>query len=376
MALSLFQRVATEGPGHSGFGLEGGRAVETYTSSAPVSRAEMQDALRSILGSVEKSPLGRLNRTIPLCHPDYPWLFASSVEVVGRGHRDKLGNTGGNVLADVGLEAPPITTKGWRHVKYQLEVTFEPRPYTVVKNANVVPTGLSYYHTDGTVVMGTDSQEYLRYTDEESRSNPQLVSFTQGNTVFRTGSGGTPGSSGSNEPAVFAGTPWVELPDGEFRVVWFAVPYSVYSDRTQPMWKFISHVNQQPFWGWPAGALRYIGPEARKYTPTFPFYAQIGGGLGGTLGGGTLAFSSEKLCDVVFNFRFTMREATDPPNLAAANGSWVATGHNAMPWHLDRLFHTVTTPSISVADNASPNNSWKPLFKSAPMHLLFTCPAP
>ena len=372
--VQLFQRIAPRGPGRAGFGLEGGRCVETYVSSGPVSRAEMREVLRSILGAVEKSPLGRLNRTVPLRHPDYPWLYGSDVQIVGQGHRDRQGNVGGNVDSEVDVfEVEPITPKSWRHVKYELQVSFEPRPYTILRNVSLQPTLLNFYNTSGAWDGGIDSQEYLRYVDEDSDANPQLASFTQGHFAFRTGSGASPGSAGANEPSTFPGTPWILLPDGNFRVIWYAVPYSIYRDKSLPMWKYIAHVNQQPFWGWPPGALKYKGPTARKYTPTFPFYAQIGGGLGGTPGGGTLVFSSEKLCDIAFNFEFTMREATDPPNLAMVNGSWVAGGHNAMPWNVTRKFYTVTSPS---SNNASPNSDWVPLFPSAPMHLLFTCPPP
>lgn len=373
--IPLFQRIASRGPGRGGFGLEGGRVVETYISTAPVSRSEMQEALRAILGTVERSPLGQLNRQIPVSHPDFKWLFASDVQIIGQGHRDRDGNFGQTEDADEGIiyEAPSITTKSWRHVKTELQITFEPRPYTVLQNGSLQPTMLSYWNTDGSAGGGIDSQEYLRYVDEDSEANPQLASFTHGEFVLRTGSGSEPGGSGSGRPAAFPGTPWVLMPNGTFRVVWYAVPYSIYRDKTAPMWRYISHVNQQSFWGWEPGKLLYKGPSARKYTPTFPFYAQIGSGLGGTIGGGTTAFSSEKLCDIAFNFEFTMREVTDPPDLAVVNGSWIPGGHNAMPWHKTRLFYTVTTPS---SNNSLANSEWRPLYPSAPMHLLFTCPAP
>lgn len=368
MALEYFQRVALQSPGEAGFGQEGARCVEVYRTSEPLTLDAIQDAMRELVGDVDRGDTGRLERTMPRAHPFFPWLLCRDVQVKFRGVKDAHGNTMEVVDADIDLYLDPIAPQAVQYAEALLVATFEPRPYDLLKDDDVEPASLTYYLHDDTATpsgSATDSKEYLRFVDQEVVPNPQQASFQLGQLVFRTGTDDPAGPDDGVSPSTFAGTPFILMPDGEFLLTWFAVPYSIFLDRTHPLYTQVAQVNQTAFFGWSPGQLLYMGARARRYVPTFPWYAQNMDG--------TTQFSSEKLCDITMRFLYTTRETTDPPDLAAVNGSWVAAGWNAQPWAKTRKFYVVTSPS---ALNATPDEEWVPVFNSSPMQLLFRCPNP
>lgn len=345
-AFTLFQRCDDLSPGRAGFGVEGGRAEELYISRDSVTAQEIKDALLEILGDVSIGP-GYLIRTLPKAHPMFPWLLASSVEIQGVGHQDtRLGETSVEVEVEDGdiRESSSMTDSYLQYVKTQLKVSFTPRPYALIDDDAITAEEITWTKPDGTTETAVDSHEYERFTDQELDDNPQIATAQHGQMWFRT-SGEEP------EGYPFSGHPYTILPDGEFRLIWYQVPYTIFLDSTHPMRRFVGHVNQSEFFDQPAGSLLYMGAKARRYTPCVPAYRLVGSKIG---------YSSEKLCDITFRFAWTSRTTDAPPDTGNAN--WIASGHNIMPyWKFREFFY--------IANKA---DDMRPLFYSAPMQLLFS----
>jgi len=357
---TLVERLDERSPARAAFSSEGGSHIEVYLSDSQLTIDLEQAALLEILGDSDtQEGEGRLIRRLPLCHPKWPWLFAREAQIRWLGLRDPTSNdTGYLEPADVTLEAPAITDQTFRYVRTEIEITFAPRPYEVFSDALLAPESFTYFDFNGVIQPAVDSREYLRYTDQQIDGAPQVASAQHGQLVFRTGGGGSP------DKQTFSGFPYIFLPDAELSVTWYQVPYSLFTDTSHPMWTLIGTVNQTEFLGRPPGSLLYRLPKARRYTPVSPFFSEDLG---------TTAFTAEKQCDITFSFTYTARRATDPPNLAATNGSWVADGHNTQPFFRDRKYYTVTAPDTLPPVGPLPQDK-VPLLMSAPHQLLFSCP--
>lgn len=367
---NIFQRVGMRSPGRGGFSQEGARFEELYITEEPLSREDLTEVLRAIIGDVDRDGSGRLKRTLPAAHPDFPWLVARDVNIQYLGMRDSDGNVAEAVDADGALEVKPIVDSSTRYVRVELVVTFDSRPYDIVPDDQIEPAELTYYAVDDDATATgsfTNSKEYLRYTDSWRTQNVEIASFTLGQQVFRTDGGSAPGGS---TPSSFPGTPFIVLPNGRFVIRWFFVPWDLTEIEDHPMWTTVCHVNQTTFFNKRPGSLLYLGPEIRRYQPSFPTYQDD------PFSDTSTVFVAAKLCDIDFIFLWTGRRATDPPDLAAVSGNWIADGHNAQPWAKDRQFYTVTAPVTNSADNASPTAEWVPTYPSSEFRRLFECPEP
>lgn len=348
MSLDLLLRIADHSPGRAGFGVEGGNAEELFITRGPLEADEIKELVIDILGDVEiDSANYRLKRILPGAHPMYYNLFASKVEIQGLGAKDNA-NVSLALPVDPFLEAEPICDMYWRYVRQAIKVSFTPRPYAILKDDSINPLTLTWTDSEEVSVDSRDSREHLRFTHAEIDPAPERVSATHGQWAFRTESEAAP----NDHP--FPGFPWTVVPNGQFRVVWSQVPYSLANDFTHPMHTFVGKVNQIEFMGHAPGKLLYMGAKFRPYTPHFPTFETITG---------STAFSAEKLCDITFMFDYTTRSVSDRPT--ALGNNWIYDGWNVYPWWFTQKYYTV-----SAGDSANPNE-WTPPYFSAPMQLLF-----
>lgn len=357
---TLIEKVDNTSPGSAGFAIETSSAKLIYF----VTPDELTEAIQELLGSVKpaRDSGGGLQRTLPRHHPQFPQLYASSVDVVGIGRNDNNGNVAGLVDADDGLDSEPAAAQYWEYAKYQLTVSFTQRPYAVLGDAAIPRVQYDYYTTSNTAANTVCAQEWLRFTDVTYEPSLDFGYAQQGQMLFRTGSGNTPGGY------TFSGYPRIVIPKSSVGVYWYQVPESyLYSDNSK-LSEFVGMVNQLSWYGWNPGELLYLGVKVTKrYTPPFPETISVEGGS---------AFDHSKILDLLIQFEETVRTQSDVPTAGAgntnttyANRSYIAAGHNLQPF-----LGGVNTAARGFYFAGSADDLKTPLFDSCNLAELFRDP--
>lgn len=356
--MALLQRVGSRSPGSFGVGPEGGRAVEQYVV-ANTGSDDLQGDILSIIGYTERLPSGRLGRGLPKAHPLMPWLYASRItNIVG------IGRAAGTEAAAPQLEVEPITSAAASYPYYELTVEFTPRMYAVFKDDWVETESMTYYLSDNSSATKTIRREWTRYTDYEILPAPELITAQQGQSFFVTSTGAISPYSAASPPHSFPfqGFPRIVSPRSSVVFRWFQVPFGYVDSENSYLDQHIGKINQKPWYGWPAGSLLYEGFKAKRYVPSVPDLVQEED---------TSQFSTDKLCDIEFAFTYVRRTQSSVPDFSAINRSWVAAGHNLLPWFGDRQYYHAVYPSQSALNTTS---GWKPTYESFPFQLLFQDP--
>lgn len=346
-SLSFLESIDSTSPSSAGFSLDTARAVTPMQLLNPTTN-DLQDAITTILGTtfVDKTD-GRLNRQLPLAHPTFPWLFASSIESIrGVGAPTKE-------LASSALEAPPFPFYAL-YPQYEFMVTFTPRNYAVLKDASItLQNGQKWYSFDGTENANAFyAQEWNRFCWYDLSPHPENITAQFGQMLFRTQSGSAPGNG-----VQFVGQPRIFINTQSVKIYWKQVPFRYIDSSNSWIRKYIGTINQYDFWKWQAGELLYINYDYRMYTPPVPELETLNN-----------VVTTQKLCDITFNFLQTTRTAKDTPTTPLANKNFVPGGHNLVPWLQDRtgFFYAST-------DNATAASQY-PTYMSFPHQLLFTDP--
>lgn len=345
--------------GAAGFQLTNAKATATYYllgeeyPSGQVTTSDIPDAITQIIGGTSTDiGDGTLERTLPLAHPLYPWLYADGVTIRGFG-------AGYMYSGAQELEAPPFPDFT-AYPNYQFDVQFTPRSYVIASDASVPTVPLSFYNTAGEEQEADVAGEWVRYTDWWYERKFESITSRQGQMMFRTETGNPPnGICYSDMPKLF-------LPDSLLKIVWYQIPYRYIYSENSYIDGLIGFINQNVFTTWPVGSLLYIGYTAKRYTPPVQELSQIYTGSTGYV------YSAEKLCDVELLFLRTKRTLpSDGEAITPSNPNWVVAGWNLLPWLVDRKFHYAT--SFSGA-NPTETSSWTPMFPSTELSLLFTDP--
>lgn len=356
--MALFERVGSRSPGSFGVGMEGGRAVMPYLMPNEGSEI-LQAQIQAILGYVEPLPSGRLGRGLPKAYPLCPWLYASRItNIVG------IGRAVATELALPELEVEPISASAAAYPYYELTVEFTPRMYAVFSDNWVQSETLAYYLPDGAPDQKTIYREWTRFTDYEIVPNPELITAQQGHSFFVTSTAAISPYSVASPPHSypFQGFPRIVSPRAAILFRWFQVPFSYVDSDNSYLDQHIGKINQRAWYGWPAGSLLYEGFKAKRYVPPVPDLVQEEG---------TTEFSTEKLCDIEFTFNFVRRTQASVPDFSAINPSWIASGHNLLPWFGDRDFYHAVYPRQTAINNTA---LWQPTYDSVPFELLFQDP--
>lgn len=355
--------------GPAGFTLQSGKSsallylLGSNYQTGFVSIGDITPAVTQILGGLNTSSSnGKINRTLPLAHPLYPWLYASGVTVKGFGQGYKQPN-------QQQLEAPPLPNFT-AYPNYEFNVEFTPRPYVVAQDATVPIINVSFYDknnaTAGSPASGNIAAEWVRYTNWWYDRKFESITARQGFMKFRLANSG----SANNVP--YSDMPKLFLPDSILHIIWHQVPYRYVYSSNSYIDGLIGYINQNKFTTWQPGELLYIGYVAKPYTPPVQELDSINTGTTGFI------YSAEKWVDVEFLFMRTKRKIgasgelfNNPANGTVGKPYWIQAGWNLLPWLGDRLYHYAT------GEGASPDTDktqWAPLFNSAEFALLFTDP--
>jgi hypothetical protein len=355
--VASFNRRTYGGEGQEQFTIESADAQEVYFLEAdeddavPPTWDELQDKIKEVLGTTAFEPqAGQLSRTPPMAHPVYPNLTAYRVRV-----RPVAGDTfSAEEFDDANfLEAPPPDTYPlWD--SYEFTIDFAPRPYAIVKDESIMRQRDTWTDETGAKLRYSFFPEWVRYTDAEILPRDDILKAKYGEMVFRA-----PGATVDKTP--YVGIPFFPLPNDTLKLTWVAVPYRYITSPFSYIRRFRYCINQKAWEGWEPGSILYKGYSARRYSPPLA-------GLDPNWSVGVI--STEKLCDITFEFIVTRRTVTNPP-ASVANDNWVVGGHNCLPRIQDRKFYYVSSRD---RDSPDDQTKWFPQYKSFAIELLFQDP--
>lgn len=332
-------------PESAAFSMDSARVVMPLQLVNPTT-SDMQDALTTILGSTDTDVRdGRLARILPIAHPLYPWLYASSIQSIrGIGAAVKTPSASK-------LEAQPLPFYSL-YPLVEFNVEFTQRPYALLADSSItLQNGQTWYSFDGSANTAAKyAQEWLRYCWYDLSPHPENITAQFGQMLLRTQSGAAPGNG-----VQFAGQPRIFLNTQVLKVHWLQVPFRFIESSNSWITQYIGTVNQYDFWKWKAGELLYINYEYKMYPPPVPQLETLDN-----------IVTTRKLCDITFTFLRTKRNGNDVPNTPLANQNFVPAGHNLVPWLQNRTgFYYAST------DNAAAASQY-PTYPSFPHQLLFT----
>lgn len=303
---------------------------------------EMVSSILDLLGDCEAQGGGWLTRTLPKAHPQYPWLYASTVDIQGMGQTSfKEGLVG--QLVDVEdtevMETAVVTEQFWQHSAAALQVKFQPRPYAVLADDFVTMETATVYDTDRvTYEARWPEGEWLRFTDYEVLPAPELITAQQGLSFFIRDDTPIKGAITAAPPHgySFQGFPRIYLNKSAIKFTWYQVPWRYVTHARSFIVAGIGRVNQLDWYNWKKGELLYLGCQVKRYTPPVPLMV---------FDSGLLAPSTEKLCDITFLFDRVIRTQTSVPE-TMPNDNDVTAGHNLMPWFGDRQTYYAIYPGV------------------------------
>jgi len=305
------------------------------------------DLITEVLGYSEPDGVGGLIRSLPLAHPQYPWLFASDLAITGLGFYDRASSS-----SQI-FEAPPIDSFAI-YKKYQYQITFTQRPYVLLQDTSIPSEALEYYDFDGNQQFeGNVPREYWRFTDFEELPSAEFLTAQQGQFTFDRQDGEIP--DGNTVP-------------GQLRLLqrkstvkfrWYQVPNHYLTSDYSYIKAAQGTINQLEWNGWAPGTLLLAGcTTIKRYTPPNP---DPDPWMDGAIG-------NAKLVDLEFTFqRFDpgLEPGTEP--VTPANPNHIVGGHNLLPWMAAGGGQYYYARGGDNVNNA-------PMYNSYPFQLMFKDP--
>lgn len=310
---------------------------------------------------------GKINRVLPLRHPQYQWLFADSWRPRAKGSNLVTITPGTGGGSSIIPQFPLYQT-------YEADIAFSSRDYNCWQDSDITIGASNGVDREGNNYGYTFAPEWLRYCKFELRPLNNFIDAKMGQMKFRNPGGGAPSPDGVQ----YQDAPKMYLPDSALKVKWFSVPYRYVTSANSYLRNFIGHINQKA-WGDAALVGGGFGPFAKGSllfhgavpVAIYPNTVPDEGLLHFNPNAGA-QFSKSLLCDLELEFTYTARIAGAPSTLPApSNTNWLAAGHNLLPWLTTRLFYYATTTGPGA--DLDPTQ-WRPTFYSFPFELLFTDP--
>lgn len=349
MPESYDEKVASLSLASAGFSRQGGRA----TLPLLIEAADLTDAIKRILGTVEAKGDGSLRRTTPICHPQYGWMLANAIESIrGIGSPTKtpaVAATEGTLLDFYAL-----------YPTYEFTIGFNHEPWAAQPDSAIEVRDLFWYDDDGDSVLTQYATEYLRYVAVDFLPSFEIVTATYGFSKFRN-------TAGLPNNHTFPGAPRLYIGKSALKFTWHQVPFTYLLDPNSPIVKFLGRVNQRAFYGVPAGGLLYSAVGVKRYVPPVPNSTLIDPD--------SVAFHHEYHCDLEFFFEMTDRAHAG--TFTPSNLNWIAGGHNLLPWFGGKDGGSSGFYYVTATDNTKDDtdqSKWHPQYKSFLFEHLFTDP--
>lgn len=343
-----------------------------------------------------------INRTLPIAHPRYPWLYASAVESIQGNtyvRASDLSAQGTLPVPNLGFTAPKLPTYA-EYQDYEISVSFTGRTYPVLPNSYILESSktpehtLKYYWPDSS---GTSNYSNLLTNFENVWPEWNRFTFTkivprseyltaEKNTMFFYDPSGTIGTVNGMTPNI-PGNIKLPYPSQTITVQWFNVPYRFVTGEgaydaegkpttTTPIQIGLNTVNQYAFLGKPAGTLLFEGVNITSIgTRPFPEYVDT------PPGSGKYSFRYLRVCDLELNFVYRdPKPAVDYGGILQGNN--VLAGHNLLPNARNGQYYAGVMTAKQVNPSETDPSKYAPDFSkqctqytSFPHQLLFTDPA-
>jgi hypothetical protein len=366
----LHEQIAEVSPTTAGFGQDGGSATMEFE----VSRGDLPKMLEVILGQAAINANGSLKRTVPMSHPDYPWLYASRINTI-----QGLGANGwdrGDKFIFPGFGSTdktlPERREGYR--VYKLTVQFEPRPYLVLTDEQThrLVERQAYFNEAGVEVQFDDYAEYLRFCTVDFEPSSEYLVAQMGSYFLHSRS---LKASPQQVTPTNAGGPKMLVNRNKMIVKWFMVPNMMV--RSEHLKLGRGKVN---FDAWPLPASDFFGQEngsllleGIKFSPNPGPYPPFSVDPA-TRESLTNSYWNSRYVDITFEFsEFTIPKdqrglLPDLGGAGAMNNSYVLDNHNRLP-------HVGLMRWVYACNNADVKQG-RPLYDSFNMKALFTYKGP
>lgn len=327
-----------------------------------------------------------LVRTLPVAHPRWYWMFLERISNIQGAQFDRAAALGDDGLV---LEAPALPQYG-RYQEYELDLTFQPRPYAVLDDSSITALTFDYWDARGGTAgkhTVTVKREWDRYTEWDVKPSGEYLTCQLGQYTLVDPVNGRPkdGRGGVDGVGVGRGDTKILVSSRHVLVRWYRVPYRYVLSPLSYFDSLQGHVNQRPWEGYPAGTLLLQGTNVlRVYAPTFPDVEVYTGNE---------AVSQERLCDLEFQMLYKDWVPKSDPGTPQPNPSHIPAGHNLVPWGGRRDFYYVVNsrpggnvlipPALAGGLGAAigaavmvaiTGTVREPLYPSLPFELLFQNP--
>ena len=420
------EHTGSKSPGSVGFSQDGGRANLKYV----IGNQFLDRYCIYFTGSAEPFPLeakngtfiskySGINRTLPIAHPRYPWMFASGIESVQGTTFVKasdLSSQGVLPAGNQGFIAPKYPTYG-EYQDYDVTVAFTGRNYhtlpnTITYNESSIGKNkeLRYYfpsssgYSFSAIIFENVWPEWDRFTFTKIEPRSEYLTAEKNTFFFYDPTVDKLKSINGHVPTI-PGNIKIPYPSQSITVQWFNVPYSYITGEfaydaegklttTTPIQIGLNTVNQYEFLGKKAGTLLFEGVKVVSIgTRPFPEYGEY------PVGSGKYTFRFIRVCDLELTFVYR-----DPPAgvkyESLLKGKWpykdpipagqggilqgnnVLAGHNLLPNARNGKYYAgVYSKKIANVGAFQPDlydpdfTEQSVLYPSFPHQLLFTNPA-
>lgn len=344
-AMSLRQGSRETGSARIGKG--GGASVLTVKVTA----AKLAQLQKASIETARASSSGRIHRTNPAAHPLYQWHFCRDFDnIQGVSFQEKVETDPEGLLEVPGY---PFATK---YQLYEIQARFEPRSYPMLMDANIPSYTLTWYDADGASQSRTAYREWWRNVTWVSSPAAEYLTADKGMNTFSIP---TP-ITGSPSDGASAGVGVIRklIPGTVWHARWHYVPYSYVLSTQSYFSRYIGHVNQTEWEGFPAGhaLLQAVSIDDIEPVPFPEFYSY----------GGAVHPSQEKTCSVTFVILEANRTAA--VTVVPTNPNHIAAGHNVVPWAGDMKYY------YCEAFKTGGPGTGVPIYPSTVFELLFQNP--
>src|SRR5436190_373541 len=210
-------RQSTREPGAFRIGDGGGAAVLTGTIPTEDLETILTEGVET---ATADNNTGLIRRILPVASPRWAWMYLKNVDnCTGISFVEKV------VSDPEGQLDAPVLPFFANYAKYEIQATFEPRPYAVISDDRIEHYVIDYYDVNGGVQSKTAWREWWRYTEWLRQPGAEYLTADRGQYKFAAPGGLGGIDSPLDNTAAGQGQIRVLLPSSVWKINWFRVPY-------------------------------------------------------------------------------------------------------------------------------------------------------
>ena len=173
------ERIASRNPSVAGFALmEGGRATMKLIIDEP----RMEQACKEILGYA-KAGNKKIERTLPIAHPQFPWLYAERISSV-EGLEFFAKYDSQDNIGDTFVQVPMLANYA-RYSKYELTIEFTPRPYSLQLDSSLVQNKIDWRDESNVAQSDIYFPEWARFFEVLYKPSAEYITAVGGQLIWK-----------------------------------------------------------------------------------------------------------------------------------------------------------------------------------------------